>query len=349
MHWKYLSGLLITIHCSIALQAQYPATQAVQQVKLSSIKMPTPAALPYSGIDISTAAIQDSTAIGFVTADEISQAARLVPDTNMHRWLQTCIKAQYAPLYTPTAPRLLCVLQDLRIQEQKDGNDGFLRLKAITYSTPVREEHYQLVNIIDTVITVSKTSGIPIIAQAIDLLLQPAASPQAGRKTFTRLAIAEPVNIHGRTPVMLAREYKTGAYLSYEDFLNNRPSVENITVKLDPLSRKFNVYELTKDSALAMVPACWGIAFENELYIYYQDMLVPIEKNNNSFMLSSWVTPDKRQNRARFWRWILEKAGPENNTLRNDIFDKVYRKGINVPGSAALATRLDPDNGLPGF
>ncbi|RBL90263.1 hypothetical protein [Chitinophaga flava] len=349
MHWKYISALLIMIHCNIALQAQYPVTQAVQQVKLSQIKMSTPAALPFSGIDISTAAMQDSTAIGFVTADEIGQAARLVPDTNMHRWLQTCIKEQYAPLYTATAPRLLCVIQDLRIQEQKNGNDGFLRLKAVTYSTPIREDRYQLINTIDTVMMVSKNSGTSAIAQAINLLLQPSASLQKNSKTFTRLAIAEPVNMNGRAPVMLTREYKTGAYLSYEDFRNNRPSVENITVKIDTKSGKFNVYELTKDSALAAIPACWGIAFANELYICYQDMLVPVEKNNNSIMLSSWVTPDKRQNRAMFWRWILEKAGPENNALRNDIFDRIYRKGINVPGTSALATRLDLDKGGLSF
>lgn len=348
MFRKYTGVLLILLYGHTALQAQYPVTQAVRPLKLTDVKTKVVDRLPFSGVEFVTSSMQDSTAIGFVTADEIGRAQRLVPDTNIHRWLQTFVRSNYGDHYTASGPHLLCVIEDLRIQQQQGNPDGVLHLKASAYSTPVRENRYQLTRTIDTIVAFRDTSSRSAIAQVTALLLQPDETPQLKSKTFTREELVSPPGTNAAMSVMRAREYKTGAYLSYDDFRNNRPSVENITVQLDRATGKFNVYEV-KDSTLKLLPACWGLTFNNELYICYQDMLLPAEKQNNTIMLSSWVTPDRRQNRAMFWRWVLEKAGTESQPLRDDIFDKVYRKGVLVAGTNVLATRLDADKGTLSF
>jgi len=96
-------------------------------------------------------------------------------------------------------------------------------------------------------------------------------------------------------PILNAKEYIDGAYASFEEFLQNKPSV----LAYAPVKsgkRKIKFIQM-KDNNQADTLAIWGLCKNGELYKYEEESLIPIEKQGRGFIISNYVVLSMRHNR----------------------------------------------------
>ncbi len=79
-------------------------------------------------------------------------------------------------------------------------------------------------------------------------------------------------------PILTAEKLKDGYFASFDEFLNNHPSIAiNCKVKLSaPVTAKC-------DEAVTEVPTLYGFANESKLYILYHREFYELEKRNDTF------------------------------------------------------------------
>lgn len=99
-------------------------------------------------------------------------------------------------------------------------------------------------------------------------------------------------------PIMNAEVYKDGAYATFEDFLQNKPSYTQLRI----LSLvKNNMTFLSPDSTGAMdTVTIWGLCKNGELYKYNERRLLPIERYGKGFILSNYIEEANRRNSNMF-------------------------------------------------
>jgi hypothetical protein len=148
-----------------------------------------------------------------------------------------------------------------------------------------------------------------------------------------------------------------GAYASFEEFVNNSPSVTGplwATADTAAGNGHVRLYTMEPDSSWRPLTTVWGICFGgNELYKYENGLLVPIEKSGNGFILSRYQLPALRKNQALYWRRLAA------NAWRHDTNPFDRSKSLVVKSFAAgaqlrtayqpVATCIDMTTGELGF
>jgi len=95
-------------------------------------------------------------------------------------------------------------------------------------------------------------------------------------------------------PILNAKVYNEGAYASFEEFLQNKPSISTyLPVKFG--KKKIKLIQM-KDNNEADTLSVWGLCKNGELYKYEEDYLIPIEKQGNGFIISNYVKLSSRKN-----------------------------------------------------
>lgn len=98
-------------------------------------------------------------------------------------------------------------------------------------------------------------------------------------------------------PILTDSYYNEGAYVSFAEFLANNPSIKNYETVVGKRKKVklVNTSENNKDTL-----SVWGICKNGEIYKYYDEALIPIEKQGSGFIISGYVENTSRRNNNNF-------------------------------------------------
>lgn len=252
----------------------------------------------------------DTTKLGYVQVGMANKKLKATFDAPFQYSLQSFIDNQYGALYNSTGKSLLWVIRDLRINERTFATieKAFVLLKAEAY---ISEDNY-LFRSAGSIDTVLVRSGMEVtgkhgnnIAHVLHVLYLRSADMSSGSETeqLTKEQIIERVNSRFALPILQTKSFHKGVYSTFEEFKNNAPSIDSFLVRRS--GSKLIVLKWNSDGTQTPLPELWGLCSNNELYKYYRGELIPIEKEDQSFILSHYLEAINRKNKAIFWSSIL--------------------------------------------
>lgn len=95
-------------------------------------------------------------------------------------------------------------------------------------------------------------------------------------------------------PILIDSNYQDGAYANYAEFLANNPSIKSYETVVS--KKKKVAIVSTADNNNKDTLNVWGICKNGEIYKYYQEFLIPVEKQGNGFVISGYVEKTSRRN-----------------------------------------------------
>jgi hypothetical protein len=296
-------------------------TRGETPMETKSIKLPKfpNAGFPKKSIAVSTIQliqlVTDSVKLGYVQKGLDGHVAQLIVSKPLTQFLQEHITKMYKTEYKKTGVKLLWVLKELRIAERTNtfSELAYAKFNADAYISTV-EGSYKWVTTIDTVF-INETSGDVTawhgnyIENGIKLLLNQTLSNAALLSTDTsgQITMAQIVERQKRQkeniPILNDYVYAEGAYANFQEFLQNKPSIFNAeTVVIEKNKVKFVAESAENKKDTINV---WGICKNGEVYKYYNDMLIPIEKHEKGFIVSDYVEKTNRRNKNMFMGALL--------------------------------------------
>jgi hypothetical protein len=326
-----LAGVLLLSGFSTSLYAQQTKDYGVKRIQLSRSSEP---ATQNSPVDVILSGIRDTSCIGYIIkTDDVVE--KLVPDTSLEYWLQSYVHQKYKQL-TVNDPHLLLEIDELRMQTAE--NIGYVKLKAKVFTSPAREESYRLIRIVDTVLQLNVSTPEEYVTTAVDLLTDKQQQLKGG--IIGKQSIKDDASSRKNLSILKNTQYKSGIYNSFKDFINNKPSVSNVTILPDETTGKIKLYVVSADSLQTEVKQLWGFSLDNELYYYNNGDIVPIEQSGSGFVLSAYMNPEGRSNQAMIRRNLIGRM-----SKLNDKDKVVYRHDVKAPQPGIIATCIDLDNG----
>jgi hypothetical protein len=107
-------------------------------------------------------------------------------------------------------------------------------------------------------------------------------------------------------PILSDSVYRDGAYANFEEFLQNRPSV--MEYELVTGAKKEITIIKTDQNAAKKTIRIWGLCKGGEIYKYYEQTLIPIEKEGARFIISDYVIKTSRKNNNFFYNAMIGGA-----------------------------------------
>ncbi len=275
-------------------------------------------ALPFkTGIKISNIdviqAMADSTGLGYVQKGISNRLVLAGPKTTITEDLQTYLQTQYRQQLQSQGAAVLIVVKDIRINERTFAmkERAYIHFLADSWISPDNNNRYVYAATLDTIF---KTGGMDVtashgknIARCLHALMNSTVTVTAGAPAspqFTYEEVKARAYKRFDQPILRETSYKPGLYTTYDEFLQNNPSVlsyQTSTTKKDGVQFKI-VQE--DGSEKPVIP--WGLSKNGELYVYHDKNLVPVERKENNFIISAYVEARKRRNQAM---WIGAIAG----------------------------------------
>lgn len=292
--------------------------------------------------------LADSTFIGVLPSTFPNVRTNVVIPQGIQSWVQDYISEQFGNSYQPAGKDLLWVINTLRIGKDSSarGAVSFTKLTADVYAGS--KGKYQLLNTFDTTITATEltTDFGESVTTAIIALYNNSVKPTRKvkqSKPSTQSAIMEAAEASDDLKILTDSVYPTGVFVSFQEFLNNSPSIAKFYTMVDTGTKEVQIYQVYDDSTSNMVPQVWGICVNNELYRYQNGQLYAIEKEGQGFTLSKYIDFRRRKNQAFFWRRYVGERQGDNNPF-NDAH--IYRTSINgSPDIKIEAALIDMNNG----
>jgi hypothetical protein len=278
----------------ISLDEDQPFSPASQQAKIAGITVVN--------------ALWDTSRLGFLQVGLFNKKVEAVPDKPMGTFLQDYVNAAYGNLYQPGNVTLLWVVEELRIGERTGAmsEKAFVRLKATAYATKDGRE-FRPVTTIDEV---KQVGGMDVthkhksnITKAFKKLYEEsvahldAALPDAPAVTYDD--VIKKHTARRETPALKVSKMDDGVYLSYEDFLQNKPAITRF--ELSGSNARARVYTVASDGGKSEVPQYWGVVKNGEVYKYKEGHLIPLERDGFGYVISSYIADYKRRNRSIIW------------------------------------------------
>ncbi|MCF3111800.1 hypothetical protein LL912_23635 [Niabella sp. CC-SYL272] len=270
------------------------------------------AAFPVSGIRV-VQVLPDSTYLGFAQKGMANRVVKAVPEASMTACLQTFFDGRYRSAYTAQGKTLLLVVKELRINERTFAmkEKAYTRLQAETWLSNDGSLFYKATDF-DTVLMrggmdVTASHG-KSIAKAFHLLLADLVSrvQQMPKDTMALLAAAD-ITAQAvdrfNQPILTSITSDNGLWMSYEEFLQNKPSVTSYEVNVNK-KKEVSFFEKRTDGTLeALKP--WGLCKEGEWYKCDDGVLVPIEKEGNSIVVSGSFEGRVKRNKQQFTNALI--------------------------------------------
>lgn len=260
--------------------------------------------------------VWDRERLGYVQVGLNNKKVSARPDKSFTPFLQEYIQKQYGDDYKKTGMHLLWIVKDLRINERTlfSNEQAFTRLKADAYFS-ADGTAYQFVVAFDTVI---RRGGVDLtgwhgqfIAEAFHLLLKQSLQKNDALKTdasMELLTVQEIVDKEKRKlniPILNDMEYKEGVYASFNEFLENQPSITAFEAIKE--NEEIIFYEMA-GTGKKQLPLPWGVCKGGELYKCGKDDLIPLERMGNGFIISTYLENSNRRNNSLFWGAMLGGA-----------------------------------------
>lgn len=309
----YIFAIIFSLFLSGSSSAQEEneSTERVKKIKLEKydFKKLSATAVPFSKINV-VPSLWDSTSLGFVQVGLGNKKIRAVPGNDYTHYLQSYIDSQYSDMFSPGGAELLFIVKSLRINERtfSMSENAFVRLNAVAWISKKDSNLYSFVCNFDTVLL---TGGMDVtarhgrnIAKAFDLLLKKCVENNGVNGTdsafrYSRQEILAAADDRFNIPALKNEMMNDGVYVSFDDFLNNNPSIKDYNVK--EKKKKATIFAAGSNTELTP----WGICRQGEVYKYMKGHLVAIERNDNSYIISDYLDNIKRRNKGILWGAII--------------------------------------------
>jgi outer membrane protein len=292
----------------------------------------------------------DSFVLGYLPLkDGGNERQAIVTPVGKSDWLRAITSGNAAASFAGRANPILYALNDISVGRSGSGN--YVRLKATIYEEATAG--YILLNKVDTLITDNAininrigdliSTAISSTASLLNTGIVQASSPK-------RLSREEVVKQEKENYAFIRNGINpTGIYMSYEEFKASKPSFEQLFIKTDTVTKTIQVNSFAEKDSMLKPVTPWGIAVNNELYVYQNNKLYPVEAVGSNLVFSKFIDPDTRKNNASFWRMTV---GENLSGKYANVFDNVntltlinyHGKGLN-----GEAIKVNADTGTPEF
>lgn len=352
----FIAFAIFTVQCSVAF-AQSTDTQSRNTVNApeSIIIRLNPAlqqkyqcTFPVRDVEVMIAN-GDTSRLGFVQTGVTNKLREARPDKPLHQYIRDYIHDGYSAQYESEAPHLLLVIKYFRIGERTGiGREkAFVRLKADAFRSD-DQLSYQLACTFDTVL---ERKGADVtkrfsqyIGEAIDLLMVAADKQTTVNHKYAREEINKRELHLFDAPAYNMDNYTDGVYLSYNEFINNAPSVKAFKPLFEANWSK--VFSLNQDGSKTLIPAPWGMCYKGQLFVYVQRNLVPLSRDGRAFLFRQYLHVDERNKTVAVAS--AARAGFLGTALPTPIFSREIMSVTDIPhieGILPEATTIDPFSG----
>lgn len=350
MKKKSLYFLIFTLFMSNILSAQQPQLILPSPADVvQSVPQPPSTNRP-SGIFELLDLTGDSLVLGYLPLKEGgNERQAIITPGDKSDWLRATTSVNAASSFAGHANPVLYVLNDISAGRTTSGN--YVRLKATVYDFGATG--YTLLAKTDTLVT-DNARDISSIGDLINTAISStAALLNTGivQKASGKALTVEEVIKQEKDKYAFIRNgiNPTGIYMSYEEFKTNQPSSEQFFIKTDTAAKTIEVNSFTQADSTLRPVSPWAVAVNNELYVYSDNKLYPVEAVGNNLVFSKFIDPNTRKNNGMFWRVTV---GDRLSEKYNNIFDNVNTLTLTNYHSKGLtgeAIKVNADTGTPEF
>ena len=322
--------------------------------------------LPVSDIRIAQM-VKDSVIMGYALKGMDNYVVNLKMPKPLTDLLQRHIYRMYEDDFKKEGIKMFWVLKDLRMGEKTafmeysyarfnmDGyisSDGVFYKKACTLDT---------VYVTESGGDVSKWHGdeietaFGVFSKRVLRFAKDVLAGNSEQKTVQEI-LSQPYR-NTSHPILKDTLYNEGAYLSFEEFLQNKPSIQNY----EPvLIGKRNI-KFTKTNPQGGIDTLniWGLCKSGEIYRYSEETLIAIEKQGTGFIISDFIKNSNKHNRnLAFFSFMGGVAGGviggtvvglAATAAKNRLMLVKSIPYINKPSKQPVASCIDMDTGEFSF
>lgn len=351
------SKILITLCILLSLNCYSQTGNDTKAVILNGVPVEKFLHTGISGIEI-IGNLPDSVFVGVTPTQSTDVRTNLVFPEGVQKSIRKYINAYYASSFSKTGTAIQWTINALSIgtDSSSEGIISHTRLNVDIFKIN-SSENKQLIGNFDTLI-LSKDKRANFSNYISDALsgvykksikLISANTNDSKQNTFNNFSIktldSGTLTKNASVNTTLCKictdtVYKNGVYINFNEFLNNTPSIARFTASVDSASHKVILYNLGSATPL---PSVWGVSIQNELYVYKDGQLYPIEKYGNGFYLSKYIDFTMRNNQAMFWRNRIGRFEEDDNPF-NDAH--IFRVPLSNDSTVHVeAIRLDMQTG----
>jgi hypothetical protein len=290
--------------------------------------------------------LTDSTFLGIAPSMEPNTRTNLVvPAGGAQSWLQSFVQQQYAANFKNGGVNVKWVINNLSIGADADADSAtrfsYTAINADVY-TANGSLKFQYLGNFDTLMVSNDTNpdfGAGIAA-AIDALYSNTVSTTNNLHPNNGNAPAA----QSTPAVLLDSVHPAGIYTTFQEFLNNAPSVTHFMVGVDDNTRQVMLYQLAADTSKTPLPNAWGLSVGREIYRFQNGQLYAIEKEENGFALSKYLDYMTRKNQGNFWRRTIGRKQGDVNPFNDK---HIFRVAAQTNGTTYYieTTHLNMNNG----
>jgi hypothetical protein len=259
--------------------------------------------IPITGITM-VQAVWDSSSLGYLQKGLMNIRAEAIPENELTKFLQKYFDLQYKDLYKKSGSHLVIMVKDMRVNETTYFSSEFAFGKLVADAWISEDQlHYKKIASVDTVLgfkgysDVTSLHGENLARGFYYLVLTALENKAAGRflaeNSLTQSEILNQQLSRFNVPVITDNSYNPGLFMNFEEFRENKPSI-----------REYEIVTSGKDKVMISVKGekinPWGLCKDGELYKFYEDALLPIEKKGNGFIISNYLEKASRRNGAVF-------------------------------------------------
>ncbi len=275
-----------------------------RQIKLNAEQREVHTGAAYSIASVEVVQhLWDSTHLGYMQVGMANRRAAAVPDKTISNYLQDFTQKAFGQNFKEGGIKMLWVIEAIRVGEKTGAwsEKAYFRFKGTSYGTKDGVNYVQLA--VTDITNVS--GGLEVshkhksnIANALqDLMDRSAGALEEAfanqTATHTREEIMKGYQEKRNLPA-LTETMKEGVYTTFADFLANKPAAQDFDTKAE--KRKLTVVDNNGNTI-----KCWGIVKKGEVYKVLENRLVPLEKYQNGYIISTFVQNAQRRNAGIFW------------------------------------------------
>jgi|GEM_PF-3450108 len=289
--------------------------------------------------------------IGVVSVANSNWVCSLVPSGNLNDWLQETVATRLNGLYPNEQLNAVLAIHRFSIGQDSSGRYSFLHLNADIYGGNTTGS-FSLVNRLDTVFssTVIDSAYRGLFDSSASYLCQRIRNGNgtlAGSTTVSIDQIKAAVKDMQGIPILNDSLYKSGIYLSWDEYKSNQPSVPFAGITVDSTDNHIGLYGYKEGKPILFSDA-WGMCRNGEMYILKNGKLLPIEVVGKEIVISRYYDPAKRNNQGMYYREYLGVSLISNNPFSHSNIVTVPVRD-KPSGDSPEATRIDMLTGEPTF
>jgi hypothetical protein len=370
-----MKTILLSAFClySLILHAQDKSKTSKEPGESISIKLSKyPIAdfpnksVPVSDIRIAQF-VSDSVIVGYALKGTDNYVVNLKITKPLTDLLQDHIYKMYKNDFKKDGIKMLWVLKELRLGEKvgfleysyaRVNIDGYISADGILFTKACSLD---TVYVSESGGDVSKWHGDDI-EKAFSVfskrVLQFAGNTHnIGQQQKTVQEILNQSYQNSNVPILTATVYNEGIYKNFGEFLQNKPSVTDYqTTVIDK-----NIIKFTNKNTAGTVDTVdmWGICKSGEIYKYYKESLIPIEKQGTGFIVSDFIKNSNKRNRNVAFFSLMggiaggiiggAAVGLAVNAVKNKLILVESIPYINKPAKQPVASCINMETGEFSF